>query len=102
MIHVIAIITTKPGKRAEVLEHVRANVPAVQAEKGCIEYGPAIDSDGMGAFQTKLGPDTYMVVEKWESTDALKAHSTAPHMAAFAAKTKENIASRIIHVLSPT
>jgi quinol monooxygenase YgiN len=102
MIHVIAIITTKPGKRAEVLGHVSANIPAVRAEKGCIEFGATIDADGMGSFQTKFGADTYVVVEKWESTDALKAHGATPHMAAFAAKTRDLIASRVIHVLSPT
>jgi len=102
MIHVIAIIATKPGKRDEVLGHFRANVPAVRAEKGCIEYGATVDADGMGSFQTKFGQDTFVVVEKWESTDALKAHAAAPHMAAYAGKTKENIASRTIHVLSPS
>ena len=75
MIHVLAIITAKPGKRDEILGHFRANVPAVKAEKGCIEYGATVDADGMGSFQTKFGPDTFVVVEKWESTDALKAHS---------------------------
>ena len=88
--------------REEILGHFRANVPAVKAEQGCIEYGAATDADGMGSFQTKFGPDTFVVVEKWESTDALKAHSAAPHMAAYAAKTREHIASRVIHVLSPT
>jgi len=102
MIHVIAVITAKPGKRDEILGHFRANVPAVKAEKGCIEYGPGVDADGLGSFQAKLGPDTYVVVEKWENTDALKAHGAAPHMAAFAAKTRELIASRVIHVLAPT
>jgi len=102
MIHVLAIITTKPGMRDQILGHFRANVPAVKAEKGCIEYAAAVDADGMGSFQTKFGPDTFVVVEKWESTDALKAHSAAPHMAAYAAKTREHIASRVIHVLSPT
>jgi len=102
MIHVIAVITAKPGKRDEILGHFRANVPAVKAEKGCIEYGATVDAEGMGSFQTKFGPDTFVVVEKWESTDALKAHGAAPHMAAYAAKTKDHIASRVIHVLSPT
>ena len=46
MIHVIAVITAKPGKRDEILGHFRANVPAVQAEKGCIEYGATVDADG--------------------------------------------------------
>ena len=102
MIHVIAIITAKPGKRDEILKNFKANVPAVHAEKGCIEYGATVDTEGMGSFQTKFGADTFVVVEKWESTDALKAHSAAPHMAAYAAKTREHIASRVIHVLSPT
>ncbi len=101
MIHVLAIITAKPGMRDAILREFRANVPAVHAEKGCIEYGPAIDAEGMGAIQTKLGPDSFVVVEKWESADALKAHAAAPHMAAYAKKTKEMIASRVIHVLSP-
>jgi quinol monooxygenase YgiN len=101
MIHVVAIITAKPGKREEILEAFRANVPAVHAEKGCIEYGPATDAEGLGGFQTKFGPDTFVVLEKWESPDALKAHAAAPHMAAYAAKTKDLIANRVIHVLSP-
>jgi quinol monooxygenase YgiN len=101
MIHVLAIVTAKPGMRAAILKEFRANMPAVQAEKGCIEYGPAVDADGVGGFQTKFGADTFVVIEKWESVEALKAHAAAPHMAAYAAKTKEMIASRVIHVLSP-
>lgn len=102
MIHVLAIITAKPGQRDAVLQAFRANVPAVHAEQGCIEYGAAIDAEGLGSIQTKVGPDTFVVVEKWESVDALKAHAAAPHMAAYGAKTKDMIASRVIHVLSPT
>ncbi len=101
MIHVIAVITTKPGRRAAVLDAFRANVPAVHAEVGCIEYGPATDTPGVGSIQTKLGDDAFMVIEKWESADALAAHSKSPHMANYAAKVKDLLASRVIHVLSP-
>jgi quinol monooxygenase YgiN len=101
MIHVIAVITAKPGKRAEILQHFRANVPNVHQEKGCIEYGAAVDAEPALGFQTKWGADTFLVVEKWESMDALKAHAAAPHMAAYGAKTKELIASRVIHILAP-
>ena len=101
MIHVIAIITAKPGMRDAILQEFRANMPAVRAEQGCIEYGPAIDAEGIGKFQTQFGPDSFVVIEKWESPEALKAHAAAPHMAAYAAKTKDMIASRVIHVLSP-
>ena len=102
MIHVLAIITANPGQREKVLEAFRANVPAVRAEAGCIEYGAAVDAEGVGSFQTKFGPDTFVVIEKWESAAALKGHAAAPHMAAYAAKTKPLIASRVIHVVSPT
>ena len=102
MIHVIAVITAKPGKREEVLRHFRANVPNVRAERGCIEYGAAVDADPALPVQTKYGPETFVVVEKWENMDALKAHAAAPHMAAYGAKTKELLASRVIHILSPT
>ncbi len=101
-VHVVAFITAKPGRRDEILEHFRANLPAVHAEDGCIEYGPTIDTPGVGGLQTPAGDDTFVVVEKWESLDALKAHAAAPHMAAYAAKVKDMIASRVVHVLSPT
>ena len=105
MIHVIAVITAKPGKRAEILAAFRANVPAVRAEQGCIEYGAAIDAriDDHGAppVQKKWGEDTFLAIEKWDSMEALKAHAAAPHMAAYGAKTRDLIASRLIHILSP-
>lgn len=101
MIHVLAIITTKPGMRDAILREFRANVPAVHAESGCIEYGPAIDAEGAGNIQTKIGQDSFVVIEKWSSLEALKAHAAAPHMIAYAAKVRDLIASRVIHVLSP-
>lgn len=100
MVHVIAIITAKPGQRAAILEAIHANLPAVRAEQGCIEYGPTIDTENVGPFQTKLGPDSIVVVEKWADVEALRAHAAAPHMAAYAAKVKDLIATRAIHVLS--
>ena len=101
MLHVVAILTAKPGQREAILAAIRANLPAVRAEKGCIEYGSAIDAEGIGGFQTKAGPDTIFVIEKWADADALKAHAVAAHMAAYAAKVKDLVAGRVIHVLSP-
>ena len=101
MIHVIAIITTQPGQRDTVLAHFRANVPAVHAEPGCIEYTATVDAEGAPAMQARCGPDTFVVVEKWADMAALAAHAAAPHMAAYAAKTRGLVASRAIHVLTP-
>ncbi|MBI2754379.1 MAG: antibiotic biosynthesis monooxygenase [Betaproteobacteria bacterium] len=101
MIHVIAVVTAKPGMREQILQAFRANVPAVRAEQGCVEYGAAVDADPALKFQSRWGPDTFLAIEKWDSLDALKAHAAAPHMAAYAAKTKDLIASRAVHILSP-
>jgi len=101
MIHVVAVITTNPGERETVLQAFRANVPAVHAEDGCIEYGATVDAEA-GSIQTKFGPDSFVVIEKWASLYALKAHAASPHMVAYGAKTKPMIAKRVIHVLSPT
>ena len=100
MIHVVAIITAKPGQRAAVLRAFKANVSAVRAETGCVEYGPVIDAADAGRLQTPLGEDGFMVVEKWESMDAPRAHARSPHMAAYAEAVKDMIAARAVHVLS--
>ncbi len=102
MVHVIAVITAKPGKRDAILKEFRANVPNVRAEKGCVEYGPVVDAEPAPPFQTKLGPDAFMVVEKWGSMEELKAHAAAPHMAAYGAKVKDLVASRLVYILTPT
>jgi quinol monooxygenase YgiN len=101
MIHVVAVITAKPGRRENVLEHFLANVPAVRAEKGCIEYVACVDAQPPLELQAVYGPDTFVVVEKWETREALLAHAAAPHMAAYASKTRELVATRLIHVLQP-
>ena len=99
-VHVIAVIRAMPGKRDEILAAFKANVAAVHAEDGCIEYGATVDAEGVGGFQTKYGEESLVVVEKWASLEALKAHATSPHMAAYAAKTKDMIEARVIHVMS--
>lgn len=101
MLHLIAIITTNPGQRGNVLEAFQANVPAVLAEDGCIEYTATVDAANFEDMQAALGPDTFIVVEKWASPEALRAHAAAPHMAAYGAKTKDLLASRKLHILTP-
>ncbi|AGB69977.1 MULTISPECIES: putative quinol monooxygenase [Rhizobium] len=98
MIHVLAILIAHPGKRAEVLEAFQANVPAVHAEDGCIEYTAVVDVEGA---DPAFGPDTFVVVEKWESLAALKAHAASAHMAAYGEKVKDLMAGRAVHVLNP-
>ena len=45
MIHVLASIHVKEGKRAQALAAIHGNLAAVRAEAGCIQYTPAVDID---------------------------------------------------------
>jgi quinol monooxygenase YgiN len=101
MIHVLAIITAKPGMRERILQAFRENVEAVRAEAGCLSYEAVIDVRDASPGFASFGPDTFVVVEKWQSMQALQAHAVAPHMKAYAGKVKEFTANRAIHVLEP-
>jgi quinol monooxygenase YgiN len=100
IVHVLAIITTKPGQRAAVLALLNANVPAVLAEDGCVAYEATIDTENAGSGKAAFGPDTFVVIEKWSNLEALEAHSKAAHMLAFGAAANDMIDDRMIHVLS--
>ena len=102
IVHVVAVLTTQPGERDAVLAEFAKIVPDVHAEDGCIEYQAVIDLPDVGPMQSPLGPDSYMVVEKWASLDALKAHAAAPHMKAFGAAGGGLIVDRKVHILSAT
>lgn len=82
MINVVATISLKPGTRAEFLKIFNANVPAVLAEDGCVEYVPTVDVDSGLEAQCR-DEDSVVVIEKWETLAALHAHSEAPHMLEF-------------------
>jgi hypothetical protein len=56
VIHVLAIITTKPNQRDAVLEAFRANLPAVHAEAGGRPSSSEILSVGTGRERKFRGP----------------------------------------------
>ncbi len=101
MLHLVAVITAKPGQRGALLAAFQNNVPNVLAEPGCIEYEATVDAPGFSDVQAQLGPDTFIVVEKWAGADALRAHMAAPHMATYRAQTKDLVAQGLLHILSP-
>ena len=68
MINVIASIQIREGKVSEFLENFKANVPNVLAEKGCIEYFPAVDIDADLPPQV-LDGNSVTIIEKWEDLD---------------------------------
>ncbi len=101
MIHVIAAIKTVPGKRDEFLAAFHELMPLVQAEAGCIEYGPAIDVATPIEIQEPLCENTVTVIEKWESIEALQAHLQIKHMQENREKVKDLVTGITIQVLEP-
>ena len=101
MIHVIATVELAPGTRDKFLAEFRKLIPDVRAEAGCIEYGPAIDAQTDIPIQFKVGSDRVVVIEKWETVAALKAHGVAPHMQAYRARVKDYVRGMELWVLTP-
>ncbi len=70
----------KSGGLAKVQKDMEAVIAATRQEEGCIDYSYGADV---------VEPDTIVVLEYWESWEALHAHTTQPHMAAWMAKLGE-------------
>lgn len=101
MIHVIATVELHPGTREKFLAEFRKVIPDVLKEDGCVEYGPAVDAETDIAIQAKAGPDRVVIIEKWESVPALKAHGVAPHMQVYRAQVKDFVRGMELRILSP-
>jgi quinol monooxygenase YgiN len=100
MIYVIATIELAPNRRADFLREFQANVPAVRAEAGCVEYAPTIDVSTSSPAQLAARADVVTVVEKWADIEALEAHLIAPHMLAYRAKVKDLVQRVTLQVLT--
>ncbi len=101
MIHVIATITVKAGQRDALLAEFHRIVPLVHAEAGCLEYGPTIDVASGMSVQGPLRENIAVIIEKWESLDALKAHTQAAHMAEYRVRVKDFVESVTLQILTP-
>ncbi len=101
MIHVLATIDLKPGKREDFLKRVHQLVPKVRAEKGCLEYGPAIDAVTGLKAQIPLGENFVVIIEKWAELKDLEAHLTSPHMSEYRQEIKDMVAGTKLQVLRP-
>ena len=101
MIHVIATVDLVKGKRDAFLTEFHQLMPKVQAEMGCLEYGPAVDVDTGIAAQAPLRNDTVTVVEKWTDLSALEKHLIAPHMTEYRARVKELVLGVKLQILQP-
>lgn len=101
MIHVIATVQLKKGKRPAFLREFRRLVPTVLKEKGCIAYGPTVDLRTGLPRQLPYRADVAVIVEQWRSLKHLKAHLVAPHMTAYRERVKDYVAGAELQILEP-
>jgi quinol monooxygenase YgiN len=101
MIHVIATVRAKPDMRDALLEHFHRLVPQVRAEQGCLEYGPAVDLPTDLPAQGPVDGDVMIVLERWESLEALKAHLVAPHMLSYRQAVADLVDGVSLKILQP-
>lgn len=101
MIFVIATLDIADGRRDDFFALFHKLVPQVLEESGCIEYGPAVDSDTDIQAQKRVGDNAVVVMEKWESIDALKAHLVAPHMLEYRGQVKGILSGMTLQILQP-
>jgi len=99
MIHVFATVELSDGKVPDFLAEFGKLVPSVRAEKGCIEYGPAIDIASGIPIQAPVRKNTVVIVEKWSNLEALKAHLAAPHMKTYREAVKGIVRGMTVQIL---
>jgi quinol monooxygenase YgiN len=78
---VIATITPKPEHADEVRQAVQETVPAVHEESGCERYSLHQGRDG-----------ALVMVEKWESPEALATHGKAEPLSTLSGKLEGKLA----------
>jgi quinol monooxygenase YgiN len=98
MINVIASISIKERKFSDYLRILKANVPMVRKEKGCIEYVPAGDIE-TGLPSQVLDRNVVTILERWESLEALNAHLASRHMLDYREKVKDMVDRVSVKVL---
>jgi len=101
MISVLATIEVADGRREEFLAIFRELVPKVRAEEGCIEYGPWIDLPTTISSQEEPRSNVLVVIEKWESPEALEAHLIAPHMLEYRKASEGLVKGLELEILEP-
>jgi len=83
MVKFIARIDAKPGQEGLVSAALRELAGPSRAEAGCLQYVPCRSREDA----TKL-----LVLEEWESQEALDAHMETPHFHAFLVAAGEALA----------
>lgn len=101
MIYVLATSELNDGCREKFLEILKANVPNVLAEAGCVMYVPNIDFPSGLSAQKEVRENVVTIIEGWESMDHLMKHLQSAHMAEYRKKISGMRKSSTMNVVTP-
>ena len=92
-LHVVAVITAKPGSEDAVREAMQALVAPTRAEEGNIAYDLS---------ESLATPGTFVTVEEWSDPSDLDKHMETEHIqSALGVLGSELAAAPAIHPLKP-
>ena len=92
MIYVIATLVAKPGTRDALTAGAKPCIEATRKEAGCISYDLCASA---------TDPNLLVFVERWESREALTAHSKMPHLQAWRDISGPLLVSKKIEIVAP-
>lgn len=82
MIRINVALKVSPDKRAEALRTALRLAEASEREAGCIGYD---------VYEHASRPDRLMIVETWETSEALARHERTPHFAALVPRLRDEL-----------
>ena len=85
MIIVMAKVTVKPEKKADLLELAKGVIAETVKENGCVSYV---------LFDNPYDPAGCMFVEEWTDLDALRAHAASAHIAEWRKQSADFLADK--------
>lgn len=85
MIILKAELTIHTEEKERFLEHMQTLIAESRQEVGCLSFGCYEDVSARG---------TFLILQEWESWDALNLHESSAHLAHFKVQVRPMIASR--------
>ncbi|MCO4252006.1 putative quinol monooxygenase [Pseudarthrobacter raffinosi] len=92
-VHLIPIFVAEQGSADELKRLLTVLQNASRLDPGCLEYS---------VFGDEQDPDTFLLCEKWTSSEALDAHNEQPHVVDFVESAAQFMAEPLrVHRLRP-
>ncbi len=101
MMYVIATLTAREGRHAQLVAEFEKILDAVRAKTGCLTYDLALHCESGQRGQHPFDPNELVIVEAWMDASAFEAHIADPGYRTWYAGIYPCVASASMQVLRP-